>query len=110
MTPVGFFTVFDVWCDLDTQGGGWLVFQRRQDGSVDFYRGWADYQRGFGDITAEHCNLVLHAITSKELYELRVDLEDWDGNKTFAEYYYFKIGSYEDKYRLTVSGDSLSYH
>ena len=51
-------------------------------------------------------NLALHAITSQGLYELKVELEDWDGNKTFAQYDYFKVGSYEYKYRLAVSGYS----
>ena len=27
---------------------------RRTDGSVDFYRNWTDYQRGFGDVSHEH--------------------------------------------------------
>ena len=29
------------------------VFQRRKDGSEDFYRYWTDYQRGFGNLTGE---------------------------------------------------------
>ena len=30
------------------------VFQRRQNGRVDFYRDWDDYRNGFGDVEGEH--------------------------------------------------------
>ena len=39
---------FSVWCDQETDGGGWTVFQRRTAAS-DFYLGWTDYVAGFGD-------------------------------------------------------------
>ena len=30
------------------------VFQRRKDGSVNFYRDWDDYEAGFGNVSHEH--------------------------------------------------------
>lgn len=41
-------------------------------------------------------NQILHEITVHELYELRVNLEDFDGNKRFAKYSHFRIGNEAD--------------
>ena len=67
---------FDVFCDQKTAGGGWTVFQKRLDGSVDFYRGWADYKRGFGNLNREFWLGLdkIHRLT-KTKNKLRVDLE-----------------------------------
>ena len=39
---------------MDTDGGGWTVFQQRMDDSVDFYRSWDDYVHGFGNTSGEY--------------------------------------------------------
>ena len=106
---------FNVYCDMRTDGGGWTVFQRRQDGSVDFYRGWNDYKSGFGQLTAEFWlgNDRIHRLTAARPSALRVELEDWNGVRVYAKYGKFNIGDEQAKYRLEVSsysgtaGDSL---
>ncbi|CAH3194950.1 unnamed protein product, partial [Porites evermanni] len=108
---------FDVFCDQTTTGGGWTVFQKRLDGSVDFYRGWADYRRGFGNVNGEFW-LGLDKINrlTKSNNRLRVDLEDTTGKTAYAEYGMFAVTSEETKYQLSLgsysgtAGDSLSYH
>ncbi|XP_022107395.1 microfibril-associated glycoprotein 4-like [Acanthaster planci] len=109
---------FKVYCDMETDGGGWTVFQRRQDGSVDFYRDWESYRRGFGDLNGEFWlgNDNLHRLTAQGAYRLRVDLEDFENNTVYAEYDMFSVADGSDNYQLTVqgysgtAGDSLSYH
>ena len=103
---------------MRTDGGGWTVFQRRQDGSVDFYRGWNDYKAGFGQLTAEFWlgNDKIHRLTASRPSSLRVELEDWNGVKAYAKYGKFNIGDEQAQYRLEVgsysgtAGDSLAYH
>ncbi|XP_012637564.1 ficolin-2 [Microcebus murinus] len=108
-----------VLCDMDTDGGGWTVFQRRVDGSVDFYRDWAAYKRGFGSRLGEFWlgNDNIHSLTAQGTSELRVDLVDFEGTRHFAKYSSFKVESEAEKYKLVLgafvegsAGDSLTYH
>ena len=117
MNPDGWGS-FNVYCDMRTDGGGWTVFQRRQDGSVDFYRGWNDYKSGFGQLTAEFWlgNDKIHRLTAARPCSLRVELERWNGVKEYAKYGKFNVSDEQARYRLEVSsysgtaGDSLAYH
>ncbi|XP_026313293.1 ficolin-2 [Piliocolobus tephrosceles] len=108
-----------VLCDMDTDGGGWTVFQRRVDGSVDFYRDWAAYKQGFGSRLGEFWlgNDNIHSLTARGTSELRVDLVDFEDNHQFAKYRSFKVADEEEKYNLVLgafvegsAGDSLTSH
>ena len=63
-------------CDMDTEGGGWLVIQRRINGSVDFYRNWTDYVYGFGDLDGEFWYGLekIHCLTTRDDVELRIEI------------------------------------
>ncbi|XP_063448146.1 ryncolin-1-like [Mytilus trossulus] len=105
---------------METDDGGWTVIQSRFDGSTDFYKGWTAYEDGFGNLEHEFWlgNAKIHNIVSTGEYELRVDLEDFEGNSAWAKYTKFFIGDATTNYRLEISGymtsstagDSLIYH
>jgi len=109
---------FKVFCDMDTSNGGWTVIQRRTDGSVDFFKNWADYKFGFGSLRNEFWlgNEKIHQLTKRKNMMIRFDLEDFDGNKKYAEYRTFYIDGENDNYRVHVNsysgtaGDSFSVH
>nr|XP_045246115.1 tenascin-X isoform X11 [Macaca fascicularis] len=107
----------NVFCDMETDGGGWLVFQRRMDGQTDFWRDWEDYAHGFGNISGEFWlgNEALHSLTQAGDYSMRVDLRAGD-EAVFAQYDSFRVDSAAEYYRLHLegyhgtAGDSMSYH
>ena len=105
---------YEVFCDQKTAGGGWTVFQKRRDGSVDFFRAWDDYKRGFGNLNGEFWLGLdtIHRLTVRSSTKLHVDLEDIHGKTAFAEYSSFSVASERAKYQLSLgsySGELTSY-
>ncbi|XP_061842959.1 angiopoietin-related protein 1 [Nerophis lumbriciformis] len=98
----------EVYCDMDTDGGGWTVIQRRVDGSVSFDRSWREYRDGFGDLHSEFWlgNDHIHDLSTQADYSLRIDLEDWSNKHKHALYQSFSVEDEEHQYRLHVSGFS----
>ena len=86
------------------------MVQKRLDGSVDFYRGWDDYKRGFGNLNGEFWLGLdkIHRLT-KERSRLRVDLEDTTGKTAYAEYDFFSVASERSKYKLSLGTYSGMY-
>uniref|UniRef100_A0A7N6AZH4 Fibrinogen C-terminal domain-containing protein n=1 Tax=Anabas testudineus TaxID=64144 RepID=A0A7N6AZH4_ANATE len=106
--PLGEISAVQVYCDMDSSGGGWTVFQRRMDGTVNFYRPWNYYKFGFGDPAGEYWLGLdnIYYLTNQRKYELLVDMQDFDGKKVVARYSSFSISGECDGYKLQVSGFS----
>uniref|UniRef100_A0A4W6G6J0 Tenascin Cb n=1 Tax=Lates calcarifer TaxID=8187 RepID=A0A4W6G6J0_LATCA len=125
-TSSGLYTIYlggdesqplQVYCDMGTDGGGWIVFLRRQSGRLEFFRNWKNYTAGFGDMNDEFWLGLsnLHKITAGGQYELRVDLRD-KGETAYAQYDKFSVSEPRTRYKVHVggysgtAGDSMTYH
>ncbi|XP_036382680.1 tenascin-like isoform X2 [Megalops cyprinoides] len=125
-TSSGIYTIYlggdegqplQVYCDMTTDGGGWIVFVRRQSGKLEFFRNWRNYTAGFGDMNDEFWLGLsnLHKITASGQYELRVDLRD-KGETAYAHYDKFSVSEPRSRYKVHVggysgtAGDSMTYH
>ncbi|XP_004702672.1 fibroleukin [Echinops telfairi] len=117
VTPDSKYSSFEVYCDMETMGGGWTVLQARLDGSTNFNRSWQDYKVGFGNIRREFWlgNDKIHLLTKSKDMILRIDLEDFNGVKLYALYDHFYVANEFLKYRVHVgnyngtAGDALHF-
>jgi len=111
-----------VFCDQDTDNGGWTVFQRRVDGYTNFYQNWDTYKYGFGEPNRNFWLGLenIHVLGLQSIYpkgsELRIDMQRWEGAHVFAKYSHFKLDDETHNYTMHNSGysgnfeDRLSYH
>ncbi|XP_018428169.1 PREDICTED: microfibril-associated glycoprotein 4-like [Nanorana parkeri] len=109
--PGGLSTPIPVYCDMTGKDGPWTVFQKRFDGTVNFYRGWQEYKAGFGRADGEYWLGLqnIYLLTLKKSYRLRIDLEDWDNVRYNVTYENFSLSQLainpeEDGYKLNIEG------
>jgi len=102
---VGIYTTTDVYCDMVTDGGGWIVIQRNRNSSLlNFNRFWKSYEEGFGDLNGDFLAglKLMHILTQTGQWELRIDIQKADGTWVYIPYNRFAVGSASQEYQLTV--------
>ena len=95
------------YCDMTTDGGGWIVIQRNKKKSlVDFNKNWTDYETGFGDLNTEfwYGLAAIHCLTQRGQWEMRVDYQFNNKTWSYLHYNQFSVGSASEEYPLTVGG------
>ncbi|XP_058130784.1 angiopoietin-related protein 1 isoform X2 [Dasypus novemcinctus] len=107
-----------LWCENSLDPGGWTVIQKRADGSVNFFRNWENYKKGFGNIDGEYWLGLenIYLLSNQDNYKLLIELEDWSDKKVYAEYSSFRLEPESEFYRLRLgtyqgnAGDSMMWH
>ena len=101
------FSCIDVFCNMTTDEGGWIVIQRNVHGSmVSFKKKWSDYEEGFGDLDTEFWYGLqnIHFLTRIGQWEMRVDYQFRNKTWSYLHYNQFNVGSAREEYPLTVGG------
>ncbi|XP_051860815.1 fibrinogen-like protein 1 [Drosophila albomicans] len=115
VSGIGF---FDVLCDSQLAGPGWIVIQQRVWGNESFNRDWATYRKGFGSYRSDFFLGLekIYRITSLQRHELYIHLVAQNGSTYNARYDDFKISDEDNGYKLslgkfsgTINEDAMRY-
>ena len=116
---IGTFATANVYCNMTTDNGGWIVIQRnRKNSQLSFGKNWREYEEGFGDLNKNFwAGLeLMHTLTQRGQWEMRVDYQNNDKTWSYLHYNQFSVGSASEEYPLTVGGftgvgsDGFAYH
>ena len=107
---LGTYSTTQAWCDMTTDGGGWMIILRRADGIESFDKLYDEYEEGFGNLEHDffYGLKVIRDLTSTETYEMRIDLFDQSNDtesSAHAVYKNFCIGcNNSEGYKLYLDG------
>ena len=104
---IGSFVTANVYCNMTTDDGGWIVIQRnRINSQLSFNKNWREYEEGFGDLNKDFwAGLeLMHTLTQRGQWEMRVDYQHRNKNWHYLHYNQFSVGSASEKYPLTIGG------
>ena len=93
---MGTFAAANVYCDMTTDNGGWIVIQRnRKNSQLSFDKNWREHKEGFGDLNKDFwAGLeLLHTLTQRGQWEMRVDYQKNDKTWSYLHYNQFSVGS-----------------
>ncbi|RUS83789.1 hypothetical protein EGW08_008447 [Elysia chlorotica] len=92
-----------VLCDYVTDGGGWIIIQKRPSVFTSFDRSWEEYKNGFGTFSEEYYmgNERIHEMTNRAQFELRIDL-GYGEDLQYSQYASFKLGDESEGYTLMI--------
>ena len=104
---MGTFATANVYCNMTTDNGGWIVIQRnRKNSQLSFTKNWREYEEGFGDLNKDFwAGLeLMHTLTQRGQWEMRVDYQKNDKTWSYFHYNQFSVGSASEEYPLTFGG------
>ena len=104
---MGTFATANVYCNITTDDGGWIVIQRnRKNSQLSFNKNWREYEEGFGDLTKDFwAGLeLMHTLTQRGQWEMRVDYQKNDKTWSYIHYNQFIVRSAIDEYLVIVGG------
>ena len=99
--PDTYLPSLNVSCDQETLDGGWIMYQRRVDGTLNFTRYWDEYKNGFGNngdnttelwLGNEKVYQLLQSFGNK-VVTLRIEAEAFDGKRCSIESYNFTMSN-----------------
>ena len=102
-------TSLNVSCDQETDNGGWVMYQRRVDGTLNFTQSWEDYKHGSGTngdgttelwLGNEKAYHMVHSYGKKWKGQLRIEADAFDGRSCWLVASDFRMYSENHRYKV----------